>query len=153
MIDRSAPPGLRLQFLSAVVLLIAAGCFALWMALFTLAPALRGSAVHAPMVEFRPLYVTGLPLAGSFFALAMLALLPKRPSVGSRVKGGPRAIGAANILFGVAVGSVLLAIVAAPIARLIVSRVMGARGYVICPASEAERRPPIRWVQPGVRCP
>lgn len=152
MIDRNAPWKLRLQFALAILGLVGAGCIAVGIGLSTLLPSLRGSAVRAPMVEFRPLYVTALPLAVSFFAFTVLALLPKSKSGPRRARTKRGSVSAVNFVFGVMVCGALLSTVAAPIGRWAMSDVMAARGYTACPPSEEQRRPPMRWVRPGVRC-
>jgi hypothetical protein len=152
VIDRNASRRLRLRFAAAILFLIAATGFAAWMGLSTLLPALRGSAAGVPIIEFRPLYVSGLPLAVSFAALAILALLPARGVIATPRRAADRNAGAANILFAIAAAGVILCIVAAPLGRLGISNLMSARGYIACPPSENEHRPPMRWARPGVRC-
>lgn len=151
MIDRDAPRALRLQFAAAILAFVGLGGIGAWVGATTLAHVLSRSAAHVPLVEFRPLYVTGLPVAVAFLALTVLALLPKE--TGKQQRGTRRRVRATHVTFGVVIGSMLLTVITTSLATFAMADVMRRRGYSACPATGTERHPPMRWVRDGGWCP
>lgn len=147
MIERNASPRLRAQFFATLVGFTVLGGLSGLTGTRTLAKVLNQSAANAPMIEFRPLYVTGLPLAVAFFALTLLALLPKR-----KARSSGKGLDPARMVFGLVVLCLLLAVITPSIARFALEGVLTGRGYNACPPSETERRPPARWAMSDGVC-
>ncbi len=128
----------------------AVGCVLVWVAVAGLLPAWRAMGAGAPLVVADPHDAFGLPLAVSFFALAGMTLFPM-PTVGRGRRGGvaSRGFDGAAVLLGVAVVAAGLALVASPIAALVMQSEMSGRGYVRCPAVAGVRRAPVQWVLVG----
>jgi len=152
VIARDAPRAQKMQFALWVAGFAAAGCFGAWQGSSDLLAALRRSAVGAPMVEFSPSSLIGLPLAILFFCLVAMALLPSRKLAKRRGTVAPVPAGA-TVLFAIATCCIPLAFLVVPIGRGIVSGIIQDRDYRTCPPSTDQRRPPLRWVRTRLPCP
>ncbi len=157
MIDRNAPPGLRLQVFLVIAGFAGAGVVLLWLGLAALLPLIRAISTRAEVVAFSPRNLLPLPLSIAFLALAGLPFLRKSNDKRSRRKGSPaakRGVDPASVLFAVAVIAAMLSLAILPLSRLVVAAILTDRGYQSCPPPrEYDRYAPLRWARPGGRCP
>jgi hypothetical protein len=135
--------------------LSALGVLSAWLAVTGLSPTVRAMSARAPLVEFRPSALIPAPLAISLFALAAIALIPRRHGGSARVRHDADKTfwRKAAWLFYLAAAGALTAIVIAPAGRMIVSGIMADRGYDRCPPSDTIRHAPLRWHLPDGVCP
>ena len=134
------------------------GALPLWLSLSALLPSLHAINAHAPLVALSPRDAIGLPLALLCFTLAAMTLFPapaqgRSRSRASRPKTGPSRIDGLKICLGLAMGCVLLTVVAVPVTEIAASSIMANRHYVSCPIPLHERHPPLRWTLSDGHCP
>lgn len=147
------PPGRTVDW--GAIGLSALGVLSAWLAATGLSPTVRAMSARAPLVEFHPAALIPAPLAISLFALASIALIPRRQAGPGRARrDADKAFWrSATRLFYVAAAGALTAIVIAPAGRMIVGGILADRGYERCPPSDTIRRAPLRWHLPDGVCP
>ena len=147
----------RSETLPAFAGFVLLGLLPLWFSLSSLMPSVDAFRRHAPVVALSPRDAIGLPLAVLCFALAAMTQLPapdQAPGNGHRGRAtSKRGTGALTVCLGVAIGSVLLTVIAVPLTEFATSAILANRHYVACPSPLNERHPPLRWVLPQGHCP
>jgi len=80
------PPGRTVDW--GAIGLSALGVLSAWLAATGLSPTVRAMSARAPLVEFHPAALIPAPLAISLFALASIALIPRRQAGPGRAVHG-----------------------------------------------------------------
>ena len=151
MVDSGATTARRLPIVPFLAFAVPAIALA-WLALASLIPTLRAIAARAPLIEFSPGDMIGLPLALSFLALAAMTLLPYSLPGPRRSKAAPaRSNRAATVCIAVAALGALATPVAPAVSRALIESTVEP-AYRVCPADAAPRHAPMRWTLPPARC-
>lgn len=157
MIDKQPSLDARAKALPAFVGFVLLGALPLWLSLSSLLPAMHAIMSRAPLVALSPRDTIGLPLALLCFALAAMTLFPAADRGGGRSRSkqrtGSRGLDGLTLCLGVAIGSVLLTVIAVPLTEVAASAIMANRHYLSCPAPLHERHPPLRWTLAIGQCP
>lgn len=151
--DAGPPPGRKTDW--GAIALLALGLLSAWLAVTGLWPTFGAIADGAPVVEFRPYDLIPAPLAVSLFALASIALIPRRQAWSGRARRDDDKTfwRRATRLFYVAGAGAVVAVVIAPAGQMVVGSILADKGYERCPPADTIRRAPLRWHLPDGVCP